>query len=68
MPWIDAYPNQGKARAVQVDIKSDHIGLRYPTELGLVGDVKATLAALLPLLQQKTDRFVSDVKRQAAHG
>jgi pyruvate dehydrogenase (quinone) len=65
MPWIDAYPKQGSARAVQIDIKVDHIGLRYPTELGLVGDVKATLAALTPLLQHKTDRsFLTEAQRR----
>jgi pyruvate dehydrogenase (quinone) len=56
MPWIDAYPKPGKARAVQIDINPDRIGLRYPTEMGLVGDVKASLEALLPLLEPKTDR------------
>ncbi len=56
MPWVDFYPKPGQARGVQVDVNPERIGLRYPVELGLVGDVKATLAALLPLLQQKQDR------------
>jgi len=56
MPWIDAYPKPGQARGVQVDVNADRLGLRYPTEVGLVGDVKATLAGLLPLLQRKSDR------------
>jgi pyruvate dehydrogenase (quinone) len=56
MPWVDAYPPQGKARAVQVDLKGAHIGLRYPVEVGLVGDVKATLTALLPLLKPQQNR------------
>jgi pyruvate dehydrogenase (quinone)/pyruvate decarboxylase len=56
MPWIDSYPKPGQARGVQVDRNPDRIGLRYPVEIGLVGDVKATLTALLPLLQQKADR------------
>jgi pyruvate dehydrogenase (quinone) len=56
MPWIDSYPKPGQARAVQIDLKADRIGLRYPTEIGLVGDVQATLAALLPLLARKSDR------------
>jgi pyruvate dehydrogenase (quinone) len=65
MPWIDSYPKQGSARAVQIDIKPDHIGLRYPTELGLVGDVKTTLGALLPLLQRKADRaFLTETQRR----
>jgi pyruvate dehydrogenase (quinone)/pyruvate decarboxylase len=56
MPWVDYYPPQGKARAIQVDIKGQHIGLRYPVEVGLIGDVKATLSALLPLLRPKPDQ------------
>ena len=56
MPWIDSYPKPGAARAVQVDLKADRIGLRYPVEIGLVGDAKATLAALIPMLTRKTDR------------
>lgn len=56
MPWIDFYPKPGQARGVQIDIKPERIGLRYPVEIGLVGDVKATLAALLPMLRHKQDR------------
>jgi pyruvate dehydrogenase (quinone) len=56
MPWIDSYPKPGQARGVQVDINADRIGLRYPTEIGLVGDVKATLQGLIPLIQRKNDR------------
>ncbi len=37
-------------------INPERIGLRYPVEVGLVGDVKATLQALLPMLQQTSDR------------
>ena len=44
MPWVDFYPKPGQARGVQVDINPERIGLRYPVEIGLVGDVKATLA------------------------
>jgi pyruvate dehydrogenase (quinone) len=56
MPWIDSYPKPGQARGVQVDINADRIGLRYPTEIGLVGDVRATLQGLIPLIQRKSDR------------
>jgi len=65
MPWVDFYPPQGKARAVQVDIKGAHIGLRYPVEVGLIGDVPATLTALLPLLQQKQSReFLAEAQQR----
>ena len=56
MPWVEYYPTPGQARGVQVDLKADRIGLRYPVEIGLVGDVKATLRGLLPLLPRKIDR------------
>lgn len=57
-PYIEYLPKPGKARGVQIDIFPDRIGMRYPVEAGLVGDAKLTLLALLPLLQQKEDRFL----------
>src|SRR5262249_25692108 len=38
-----------------VDIRAENIGCRAPVDLGVVGDVKATITALLPLLEQKRD-------------
>jgi len=52
-PYAEFLPEAGKARAVQIDIDGRMVGLRYPTELNLVGDAKETLGALLPLLVQK---------------
>ena len=43
-------------RAVQIDIDPTMIGLRYPFEVNLVGDARATLQGLIPLLQRKDDR------------
>ncbi len=54
-PYIDYLPKPGQARGVQIDIKPEKIGLRYPVEVGLVGDSKIILSALLPLLLQKTN-------------
>ena len=63
MPWFEYYPKPGQARGVQIDMKPDRIGLRYPVEIGLVGDAKATLAALIPLLQRQSDRgFLLEVQ------
>jgi pyruvate dehydrogenase (quinone) len=65
MPWEEYYPEPGQARGIQVDLKPDRIGLRYPVEVGLTGDVKATLSALLPLLTRKSDRsFLSEAQRR----
>jgi len=41
---------------VQIDIDGRLIGMRYPTEVPLVGDAAETLRALVPLLEPKTDR------------
>jgi pyruvate dehydrogenase (quinone) len=67
MPWFDYYPTPGQARGVQIDMKPDRIGLRYPVEIGLVGDAKATLAALIPLLQRQSDRrFLEEAQSRMA--
>src|SRR5262249_22536128 len=56
-PYIEFLPKPGQARGVQLDLDPTRIGLRYPVEVGLVGDSRRTLQALLPLLQRKTDRY-----------
>jgi pyruvate dehydrogenase (quinone) len=55
-PYAEFLPKEGQARAVQIDIDGRMISLRYPVELGLIGDSKESLRALIPLLQRKTDR------------
>jgi pyruvate dehydrogenase (quinone) len=55
-PWAEFLPEEGQARAVQVDIDPSMLGLRYPVEVNLHGDAKETLLALLPLLNSKNDR------------
>lgn len=54
-PYGQFLPRSGQARAIQVDLKPEQMGLRYPTELNLWGDVKATLAALIPHLEPKAN-------------
>jgi len=55
-PYMEFLPKPGQARGVQIEIDSARIGLRYPMEVGLAGDAKATLRELLPLLNRKEDR------------
>jgi pyruvate dehydrogenase (quinone) len=50
---IEYLPRPGQARGIQIDIKPEKIGLRYPVEIGLVDDSKLILSSLLPLLDQK---------------
>jgi pyruvate dehydrogenase (quinone)/pyruvate oxidase len=55
-PYIEFYPEPGKARCVQIDSDPARIGLRYPAEAGLVGDAARALEGLLPLLARRDDR------------
>ena len=55
-PYIEFLPNPGQARGVQIDLDPERIALRYPVELGVVGDSRTVLRALLPLLERKADR------------
>jgi len=69
-PYIDYLPKPGQARGIQIDIKPNNIGLRYPVEIGLVGDSKLVLSELLPLLQQRgeTERGFLKSKQDAMVG
>lgn len=55
-PYMEYLPKHDQAKGVQIDHKADRIGLRYPVEVGLVGDAKATIRALLPKIERKEDR------------
>jgi pyruvate dehydrogenase (quinone) len=56
-PYSEWLPEEGQARAVQIDIDGRLLGMRYaPTEVNLVGDAGASLRALIPHLQRKADR------------
>jgi len=55
-PYSEFLPEPGTARGVQIDIDGRMLNIRYPMELGLVGDAKATLEELIPLVRHKTDR------------
>jgi pyruvate dehydrogenase (quinone) len=61
--WAQFYPD--RAKIIQIDLDPTHIGHRHPVTFGVVGDIKTTLAALLPRLQQHDDGsfLTSHVKR-----
>ena len=54
-PYIEFLPRPGQAKAVQIDVDPMRIGLRYPVDVGLVGDSRATLRALIPFLRANPD-------------
>src|SRR3569623_3138218 len=59
-PYSEFLPEEGQARGVQIDIDGRMLSIRYPMEVGLVGDSKETLRALIPRLQRKTQRAWRD--------
>ena len=52
-PYRQFYPRD--ARIAQIDVRGENLGKRCRLELGLVGDVGATLAQLLARVKQKSD-------------
>jgi pyruvate dehydrogenase (quinone) len=52
-PYTKFLPAPGKVQVVQIDIAPERAGTRIPTDVPLVGDVAATLEALIPLLERK---------------
>jgi pyruvate dehydrogenase (quinone) len=55
-PYIEFMPKPDQARGVQIDRDPQKIGLRFPVEVGLVGDSQQTLRSLIPLLTQNSNR------------
>jgi pyruvate dehydrogenase (quinone) len=66
-PYSEFLPKEGQARGVQIDIDGRLLSIRYPMEVGLVGDSKETLRALLPLLEHQQDRsFRAGIEKSVA--
>jgi pyruvate dehydrogenase (quinone)/pyruvate oxidase len=55
-PYIEYMPTPDQARGLQIDLNPQQILLRYPVEVGLVGDSRDTLRALIPLLKRNPNR------------
>jgi pyruvate dehydrogenase (quinone) len=63
-PYIEFLPKPGQARGIQIELDPMRIGLRYPVEVGLVGDSSRVLEALVPLLQRNENRkFLEKAQR-----
>jgi pyruvate dehydrogenase (quinone) len=57
-PYRQFYPTE--AKIVQIDIRTEKLGNRVPLTMGLAGDIKTTISALLPRLNNKTERNFLD--------
>src|SRR5437660_1640301 len=55
-PYMEYLPKPDQAKGVQIDDKPDRIGLRFPVDVGLVGDARPTVAALSRMVLRKSDR------------
>ena len=66
-PFSEFLPHK-KVKTIQVDRDAGHVGRRAPLELGVVGDVAATLRALAPLVQDKdSDHFLREHVKETEH-
>ena len=55
-PYLEFYPKPGQAKTIQIEIDATRTGLRHAVDVGLVGDCRHILQALLPLIERKADR------------
>ena len=65
-PYVEFLPEPGTVKCVQIDIDPQRISLRYPADVGLVGDSKNCLRALLPLLRPHKKGFLERAQRGKA--
>jgi pyruvate dehydrogenase (quinone) len=63
-PYRQFYPHGAGVRIAQVDIRPENIGRRTPVDIGVVGDVRATIEALMPLVKETRDRSHLDQATQ----
>ncbi|UGT39065.1 thiamine pyrophosphate-dependent enzyme [Nocardia yamanashiensis] len=66
-PFANFLPHS-KVKTIQVDRKPKHLGRRIPLELAVIGDVRTTVQALLPLVRAKSsDRFLKKCVKETEH-
>lgn len=62
-PYTAWYPK--KPKIAQLDIRAEHLGRRSHLEVGLMGDVKTALEALLPMLKsKKSDKHLNTCRKK----
>jgi pyruvate dehydrogenase (quinone) len=65
-PYVEFLPEPGSVKCVQIDIDPQRISLRHPADVGLVGDAKNTLRALLPLIENHKKGFLEKAQKAKA--
>ncbi|MEO6877416.1 MAG: thiamine pyrophosphate-dependent enzyme, partial [Gemmatimonadaceae bacterium] len=60
-PYMEFYPKPGQAKGIQIDVDPARVGLRFNVDVGLIGDCRAVLRALTPMVDHKRKRhFLKD--------
>jgi pyruvate dehydrogenase (quinone) len=62
-PYIEFLPEPGSVKCVQIDVDPQRISLRHPANVGLVGDSKTCLRALIPLLETHDKGFLEKAQK-----
>ncbi|MGH9356767.1 MAG: thiamine pyrophosphate-dependent enzyme, partial [Terriglobia bacterium] len=66
-PYMEFLPKPGQAKTIQIDLDPARIGLRHPVDVALLGDCRAVLRALAPLVEHKKDRsFLEKAQKRMA--
>jgi pyruvate dehydrogenase (quinone)/pyruvate oxidase len=65
-PYVEFLPKPGSVKCVQIDIDPQRISLRYPADVGLVGDAKTCLRALIPMVKKHSKGFLEKAQRGKA--
>jgi len=65
-PYIEFLPEPGSVKCVQIDLDPQRISLRHPADVGLVGDTKICLRALLPHLTRHDKAFLEKAQKGKA--
>jgi pyruvate dehydrogenase (quinone) len=63
-PYIEFLPRPKDAKGVQIELDPKRVGLRYPVDVGLVGDSRRVLRELLPRLSQKDQAFLEKAQKE----
>jgi pyruvate dehydrogenase (quinone)/pyruvate oxidase len=64
-PYIEYLPNPKDVKGIQIELDPRRVGLRFPVEVGLIGDSARVLRELLPKLQRKEDRRFLEKAQEA---
>src|SRR3984885_2866559 len=63
-PYLEFMPKPGDARGIQIELDPKRIGLRYPVEVGLVGDSRRVLRELMPRIKRNENRkFLEEAQK-----